>query len=102
MLGAFIVPNVGAFLFITVRPCHDCVKHLGWPLIFFEEGGIVWRRTFSGAALCGDIAIALIASALWAMAYENRVKILQIGRIAKRYLSRELRASWQDFRRKLR
>lgn len=94
MLAAFILPNIAGFLLSIVRPCQDCLKQLGWPFVFFEEGGIAWRRNFDSIALCWDIAIALIVSAVWAFAYEKRLEIT-------RYLIREIRASWEDFRRKL-
>jgi hypothetical protein len=102
MLGAFTVANVAAFGLSLVRPCYDCVNHIGWPFIFFEEGGIRWQRTFNLTALCGDIAIALVVSLLWAFAHEERQTIFRLGRVGGRYLIREIRASWEDFRRKLR
>ena len=102
MFGAFFLVNVGPFLALKfVTPCCDFVYQMGWPFTFFEEGGIEGFRRFRAPALWMDVAIGLVASAIWAIAYGGREIILKFGRTSLRNVVREVRASWDDFRRKL-
>jgi hypothetical protein len=45
----------------------DAVRRVGFPFVFRELGGFAGASTFSLVALIGDIAVALVVSALCAM-----------------------------------
>lgn len=49
----------------------DGIRRLGFPLVFWEEGGFVYRQTFSFVALLTDIALAVIAGVLVSVLYSR-------------------------------
>jgi hypothetical protein len=42
--------------------CSDDIRRAGFPVQFWEEGGLAYRRIFSLPALVGDIAVGLLVS----------------------------------------
>lgn len=58
------VANVISYYVRTDMPgAADAIRRAGFPFLIWEEGGISYRYHFSHAALWGDIAVALCASA---------------------------------------
>ena len=78
-------------------PCQDCIKRIGAPFMFWEEGGYAWRRRFYWNAILSDGAIAVAASLLSTIAFWQRVRISKW--IAN--LKGEARKWWTEVRRDL-
>ena len=64
VLLAFGVANVISYYVRTDMPgAADAIRRAGFPFLVWEEGGFAYRYHFSHAALWGDIALAVCASA---------------------------------------
>ncbi len=53
---------------IGIDACSDDIVRLGWPLQFFEQGGIGYHTYFDSATLAADIVIGVVGALLVALA----------------------------------
>ena len=64
VLLAFGITNVISYYVRSDKPeGDDGIRGVGFPFLVWEEGGFAYRNHFSHAALWGDIAVAVCASA---------------------------------------
>ena len=65
--GIFLLANLASYFWRSdghgVQNGYDGVNAIGFPFLFYEEGGMVWRRYFHLVPCLKDLAIALSASA---------------------------------------
>ena len=73
VLALFAVANgVSYFVFSDghgVQTVHDGIQRAGFPWLFWERGGFVYRHTISAAAFAADLAIAAVAGILLSVLY---------------------------------
>lgn len=57
-LSAHLASDCGLPALFRRDPCADDIARAGWPLRFYEEGGLDYRRTFDPLALTLDLVLA--------------------------------------------
>ena len=55
-----------------VNHCADCIRRIGFPFQFLEEGGFAYRRNFSALALFLDIVVSLASATAIGFAWSRR------------------------------
>lgn len=63
LLSAHLASDCGLPALFGRDPCADDIARAGWPLRFYEEGGLDYRRTFDPSALALDLVLAGVMSA---------------------------------------
>ncbi len=63
LLVAHVRSDCGLGAFLGTAGCADDIRRAGFPLQFWEEGGLAYRRVFSLPALLADAALGLAAAA---------------------------------------
>lgn len=76
LFAAFLVLNLLAAHFMSdcglpaafgLLNCSDDIVRAGWPLQFYEQGGLAYRSAFDAASLLVDVLSGLGASVLIAL-----------------------------------
>lgn len=63
LLSAHLGLDCGLPALFGRDPCADDIARAGWPLRFYEESGLDYRRTFDSSALALDLVVAGVVSA---------------------------------------
>jgi hypothetical protein len=63
LLAAHLNSDCGLPALFGLDSCADDIVRAGWPLQFYEEGGIAFHSSFDVTRLALDVAIGLAASA---------------------------------------
>ncbi len=73
VLGLFALANATSYFALSdghgVQTVHDGIQRAGFPWLFWERGGYVYRHTFSPPALAADLVVALAAGVLVSVLY---------------------------------
>ena len=62
LLAAHLMSECGLPAIFNLDACADDIARAGWPLKFYEAGGITFHHTFDGTALGMDMVIGLLLS----------------------------------------
>lgn len=72
-LAVFVVACTVSYFFRSdgfgVPGVQDGIRHLGWPLVIWEQGGFVYRHTVSVVALLADLGVSVVTGVLIAVLY---------------------------------
>jgi hypothetical protein len=75
VLVLFFVANAVSYFAFSdghgVRTVADGIQRAGFPRLFWESGGFVYRHTFSTAAFAADLAVAVVAGILVSVLYQR-------------------------------
>ena len=71
-LDAHLRSDCGLLVFFKLRRCYDDIRRAGFPLQFYEEGGLAYRKEFNPLFLGCDIAIGLTLSLLGGLVTRRR------------------------------
>ncbi len=70
LLAAHLQSDCGLPAVLGRSGCADDIRRAGWPLPFFEAGGLDGRHMFDSVMLLADAGLALLASlAIGALGY---------------------------------
>jgi hypothetical protein len=76
LLSLFLLLNVVAAHFMSecglpavlgAHSCSDDIVRIGWPLKFYEEGGVAFHSYFSQSILITDVAVGVAAAIIIAL-----------------------------------
>jgi hypothetical protein len=62
LLAAHLMSDCGLPAVLRMDACNDDTTRLGWPMKFYEEGGIAFHSFFSASTLGGDIVAGVVRS----------------------------------------
>jgi hypothetical protein len=75
VLGLFVGANVISYFVFSdghgVGTVYDGIQRAGFPWLFWERGGFVYRHTFSTVAFAADLAVAVVAGILVSVLYRS-------------------------------
>jgi ABC-type antimicrobial peptide transport system permease subunit len=74
LLSAHLASDCGLPAVFGRDPCADDIASAGWPLHFYEEGGLAYRLEFNLRALLVDLVIGIILASLvgWFMTRRSK------------------------------
>lgn len=68
--SGFLIANVLSYFVLSdghgVGGFQDAIKRIGFPFVFWEEGGLAWRLEFRFPVLMTNLEIGLIGSSVGA------------------------------------
>lgn len=67
LLAAHLMSDCWLPALLRLAACNDDIVRAGWPIEFYEEGGIAFHSFFSTALLTSDILTGVVAAALLAL-----------------------------------
>ena len=59
LTSAHLASDCGLMAVFGRDPCADDIARAGWPLRFYEEGGLEYRKSFQGAILVLDLVVGI-------------------------------------------
>jgi len=59
LLAAHRALDCGLATFSPSSSCADTIARLGWPLLFYESGGFIYRRSFDSLYFFIDFALGI-------------------------------------------
>jgi hypothetical protein len=62
VVAAQLLSDCGLLGVLGRAGCADDISRVGFPLVFWEDGGFAYRHVFSIGALAADIAIGVVLS----------------------------------------
>ncbi|HEV3459258.1 MAG TPA: hypothetical protein VHG32_22105 [Thermoanaerobaculia bacterium] len=70
-LATHLRSDFGLRAAINPLRCFDCIRRIGFPLTFYEEGGYAYRKIFDGPAFAVDSAAALTIGVMGGLVAER-------------------------------
>lgn len=67
LLAAHFMSDCGIAALVRLDACSDDIVRAGWPLNFYEEGGVASHSFFSSYVLLQDLGVGIIAAAIFAV-----------------------------------
>lgn len=68
VLAAHLMSDCGLPALLGWAACNDDIVRAGWPLKFYEEGGIAFHSFYSSYVLVEDMVIGILGSSVLAIA----------------------------------
>jgi hypothetical protein len=67
LLVAHFMSDCGIAALVRLDACSDDIVRAGWPLNFYEDGGVASHSFFSTYVLLQDLAVGIIGAAIFAV-----------------------------------
>jgi ABC-type antimicrobial peptide transport system permease subunit len=74
LLSAHLASDCGLVAVFEQDSCSDDIARAGWPLRFYEEGGIEYHRMMSVGTLGLDILFGVVVSGIMGWLVARRIK----------------------------